>query len=135
MTIDSQYFSQSASVMLCDQISLSITVCHEGGASLLIRQELALMTILFARGRKPSCITSKCMYCQCHNCIVLYRRLLTYLHRLLQYKRTPKRNEYVSHKSYETKSFISNPMFFYIHKSNCGPFIRNCTSNIHISNK
>jgi hypothetical protein len=55
--------------------------------------------------------------------VVLHSRLLTYLHKMLQYKRTPKQNEYLSHKSYEIKSFISKPMFFYIHNFNCRPFI------------
>jgi hypothetical protein len=59
MTVDSQYFSQSPSVILYYRIYLSITVCHEGGASLLIRQELALMTILFAKDRKPNLITGR----------------------------------------------------------------------------
>jgi len=59
MSVDSQDFNQSASVMLCYRISLSITVCNAGGASLSIRQALELVTILFARGGKPKWITNK----------------------------------------------------------------------------
>jgi hypothetical protein len=83
------------------------------------------------RPRQPM---AKVLYFQCHNCIVLHSMLLAFLHRMLQYERTPKQNEYLSHKLYETKSFISKPIFFYIHKFNCRPFMRNCTFDIPIWN-
>lgn len=61
MSVDSRDFSQSASVMLCYRIYLTVTVCHAGGTLLFIRQVMELMIILSARVGNPNWITDRIM--------------------------------------------------------------------------